>query len=145
MSKYDIESAKGLLILSPQPRRVFPFYSANRGDALDRAIEEENKATNDFMILDHVEGYDELPIKTQIYFRTAIQTWDADFYFKVDDDVFVSLGKRQVEHVWRCVLPSAGLRIAAFHFRRGCRAAWTDHFGLMTCQERIVLEYQGNH
>jgi hypothetical protein len=86
------------------------FCSANRGDALDRAIEEENKATNDFMILDHVEGYDELPIKTQIYFRTAIQTWDADFYFKVDDDVFVSLGKGRVEHVWRRFFGSALLR-----------------------------------
>lgn len=102
---------------------------------MDRAIEEENKATNDFMILDHVEGYDELPMKTQIYFRTAIQTWDADFYFKVDDDVFVSLGKRRVEHVWRRFFPSAGLRIAAFHLRRGCRAAWTDHFGLMIRHE----------
>lgn len=69
--------------------------SANRGDSLDRQVEEENRETQDFMILDHVEGYDELPIKTQIYFRTAIQTWDADFYFKVDDDVFISLGERQ--------------------------------------------------
>lgn len=69
--------------------------SANRGDSLDRQIEEENAATQDFFILDHVEGYDELPDKTQIYFRTAIQTWDADFYFKVDDDVFINLGEHR--------------------------------------------------
>lgn len=40
----------------------------------------------------HVEGYHELSLKTQIYFSTAAAKWDADFYIKVDDDVHVNLG-----------------------------------------------------
>ena len=41
---------------------------------------------------DHVEGYLELSAKTKIYFATAVATWDADFYVKVDDDVHVNIG-----------------------------------------------------
>lgn len=41
---------------------------------------------------DHVEGYRELSIKTQIYFSTAVAKWDAEFYIEVDDDVHVNIG-----------------------------------------------------
>lgn len=40
----------------------------------------------------HLEGYQTLSLKTQIYFSTAVAKWDADFYIKVDDDVHVNLG-----------------------------------------------------
>lgn len=43
---------------------------------------------------DHVEGYLELSAKTKTYFATAVATWDADFYVKVDDDVHVNIGKQ---------------------------------------------------
>lgn len=41
---------------------------------------------------DHVEAYDELPKKTKNFFATSVQRWVADFYVKVDDDVFVDIG-----------------------------------------------------
>ncbi|KAI3467999.1 hypothetical protein Pfo_024662 [Paulownia fortunei] len=62
--------------------------SANRGDSLDRNIDEENRAMKDFLILDnHEEAQEELPKKAKFFFSTAVQMWDADFYVKVDDNV----------------------------------------------------------
>ena len=66
--------------------------SATPGGALDRAVDAEAAATGDFLRLGHVEGYHELSGKTRAYFATAVATWDADFYVKVDDDVHVNLG-----------------------------------------------------
>lgn len=43
---------------------------------------------------EHVEGYLELSAKTKTYFATAVTTWDADFYIKVDDDVHVNIGEK---------------------------------------------------
>lgn len=42
---------------------------------------------------EHVEGYLELSAKTRTYFATAVATWDAEFYIKVDDDVHVNIGE----------------------------------------------------
>lgn len=68
--------------------------SANRGDVLDKAIDEENVVTKDFLILeDHEEGYDELPKKTKLFFSMAIARWDADFFLKIDDDVYINLDR----------------------------------------------------
>ena len=39
-----------------------------------------------------MEGYHELSAKTKIFFSTAVATWDAEFYVKVDDDVHLNLG-----------------------------------------------------
>ncbi|KAG8381737.1 hypothetical protein BUALT_Bualt05G0003700 [Buddleja alternifolia] len=62
--------------------------SPNRGDSLDRNIDEENRAMKDFLILDrHEEAQEELPKKAKYFFSMAVQTWDADFYVKVDDNV----------------------------------------------------------
>ncbi|XP_028078821.1 beta-1,6-galactosyltransferase GALT31A-like [Camellia sinensis] len=58
---------------------------------LDRAIEAEDKKHGDLFRLDHVEGYLELSTKTKSYFATAVASWDADFYVKVDDDVHVNI------------------------------------------------------
>eukprot|EP00245_Coleochaete_scutata_P013586 TRINITY_DN557_c2_g2_i1.p1 TRINITY_DN557_c2_g2~~TRINITY_DN557_c2_g2_i1.p1 ORF type:complete len:371 (+),score=42.71 TRINITY_DN557_c2_g2_i1:105-1217(+) len=87
-SPEKLESLKRVVI------RFVVGHSANRGDSSDKLIEVENRLHNDFLILqDHVEGYDELPIKTQIYFSTIITLWDADFYLKVDDDVYVNVDR----------------------------------------------------
>ncbi|KAF8379907.1 hypothetical protein HHK36_027372 [Tetracentron sinense] len=67
-------------------------HSATPGGVLDRAIDAEDDQHQDFLRLNHVEGYHELSSKTQIYFSTAVTKWDADFYIKVDDDVHVNLG-----------------------------------------------------
>ncbi|KAL1353260.1 hypothetical protein HN51_017212 [Arachis hypogaea] len=66
--------------------------SANRGDSLDRNIDEENRSTKDFLILEgHEEAQEELPKKAKIFFSTAVQNWDADFYVKVDDSIDIDL------------------------------------------------------
>lgn len=66
--------------------------SANRGDSSDREIDAESRQTNDFIILDeHVEASEEHPKKTKLFFAHAADTWDADFYVKVNDDVYVNI------------------------------------------------------
>ncbi|XP_047340259.1 beta-1,6-galactosyltransferase GALT31A-like [Impatiens glandulifera] len=81
-----LEKEKGIII------RFVIGHSASPGGVLDRAIEAEVKQHQDFLPLNHIEGYHELSSKTQIYFSTASSQWDADFYVKVDDDVHVNLG-----------------------------------------------------
>ncbi|XP_020238641.1 hydroxyproline O-galactosyltransferase HPGT3 [Cajanus cajan] len=66
--------------------------SANRGDSLDRNIDEENRSTKDFLILEgHEEAQEELPKKVKTFFSTAVQNWDADFYVKVEDSIDIDL------------------------------------------------------
>lgn len=66
--------------------------SPNRGDSLDRNIDEENRSTKDFLILEgHEEAQEELPKKAKMFFSTAVQNWDADFYVKVDDSIDIDL------------------------------------------------------
>ncbi|XP_057776503.1 hydroxyproline O-galactosyltransferase HPGT3-like isoform X2 [Salvia miltiorrhiza] len=66
--------------------------SPNRGDTLDRNIDEENRTKKDFLILDnHEEADEELPKKAKFFFSAAVQMWDAEFYIKVDDNVDLQL------------------------------------------------------
>ncbi|GLT85300.1 hypothetical protein SLE2022_034930 [Rubroshorea leprosula] len=66
--------------------------SANRGDSLDRNIDEENRVTKDFLFLEgHEEAQEELPKKAKYFFITAFQNWDAEFYVKVDDNIDIDL------------------------------------------------------
>ncbi|MFQ6659147.1 hypothetical protein Gotur_028149 [Gossypium turneri] len=84
--------------------------SADREDSLDRSIDDENRQTNDFIILvsqqntpyasitfrsrskaDQVEAPGELPKKVKMFFALAADKWDADFYAKVNDDVYVNI------------------------------------------------------
>ncbi|XVF09995.1 hypothetical protein REPUB_Repub07fG0146100 [Reevesia pubescens] len=65
--------------------------SANRGDSLDMGIDDENRQTNDFIILDQVEAPGELPKKAKMFFALAADRWDAEFYAKVNDDVYVNI------------------------------------------------------
>ncbi|KAF8404191.1 hypothetical protein HHK36_009074 [Tetracentron sinense] len=67
-------------------------HSATSNSILDRAIDSEEAQHNDFLRLEHVEGYHELSAKTKTFFSAAVAKWDADFYVKVDDDVHVNLG-----------------------------------------------------
>jgi hypothetical protein len=67
--------------------------SPNRGDSLDRNINEESRKTNDFLILEsHEEAAEELPSKVKFFFSAAIEAWDAEFYVKVDDNINLDLG-----------------------------------------------------
>ncbi|KAK9147325.1 hypothetical protein Scep_006082 [Stephania cephalantha] len=81
-----LEDEKGIIV------RFVIGRSANRGDSLDRSIADENRQTNDFIILDdHVEAPEEAPKKTKLFFSYAADNWDAEFFAKVNDDVFVNI------------------------------------------------------
>ncbi|KAI4295901.1 hypothetical protein L6164_035897 [Bauhinia variegata] len=80
-----LEEEKGIII------RFVIGHSSTSGGILDKAIEAEERLHDDFMRLNHVEGYLELSAKTKAYFSTAVALWDAEFYIKVDDDVHVNL------------------------------------------------------
>ncbi|PSS04421.1 Hydroxyproline O-galactosyltransferase [Actinidia chinensis var. chinensis] len=81
-----MEDQKGIIV------RFVIGRSANHGDSLDRGIDSENKQMNDFIILEnHVEAPEELPKKTKLFFAHASERWDAEFYAKVHDDVYVNI------------------------------------------------------
>ncbi|CAI0408247.1 unnamed protein product [Linum tenue] len=82
----QLEREKGIVI------RFMIGHSATSNSILDRAIDSEDAQHQDFLRLEHVEGYHELSAKTKIFFSTAVAKWDAEFYVKVDDDVHVNLG-----------------------------------------------------
>ncbi|KMZ56773.1 Glycosyltransferase, family GT31 [Zostera marina] len=82
----QLEQEKGIVV------RFMIGHSATSNSILDRAIDAEEAHHNDFLRLEHVEGYHELSAKTKIFFTTAVAMWDAEFYVKVDDDVHVNLG-----------------------------------------------------
>ncbi|KAJ6819738.1 beta-1,3-galactosyltransferase 7-like [Iris pallida] len=81
-----LEREKGIVV------RFMIGHSATSNSILDRAIDSEEAQHNDFIRLEHVEGYHELSAKTKTFFSTAVSQWDAEFYVKVDDDVHVNLG-----------------------------------------------------
>ncbi|GFY83007.1 Galactosyltransferase family protein [Actinidia rufa] len=81
-----MEDQKGIIV------RFVIGRSTNHGDSLDRGIDSENKQMNDFIILEnHVEAPEELPKKTKLFFAHVSEKWDAEFYAKVNDDVYVNI------------------------------------------------------
>jgi hydroxyproline O-galactosyltransferase HPGT len=41
---------------------------------------------------DHIESDEELPTKTKSFFANAAGTFDAAFYAKVNDDIYINVG-----------------------------------------------------
>lgn len=81
-----MESEKGIVA------RFVIGRSANRGDSLDRSIDNENRQTNDFIILDnHMEASDQVPKKAKLFFAHAADKWDAEYYAKVNDNIYVNI------------------------------------------------------
>lgn len=39
-----------------------------------------------------MEASEEHPKKTKLFFMHAVENWDAEFYAKVNDDVYVKMG-----------------------------------------------------
>ncbi|XP_051128771.1 probable beta-1,3-galactosyltransferase 8 [Andrographis paniculata] len=88
-----LEKEKGVVIRFVIGRSATAGSSGpGAGGVLDRAIDAEDAEHKDFLRLSHVEGYHELSTKTRLFFSTAVDIWDAEFYVKVDDDVHVNLG-----------------------------------------------------
>lgn len=93
--KKRMHAGEQLKKLEKEKRVVMRFvigHSATPGGVLDRAIDAEDAENQDFLRLNHVEGYHELSTKTRLFFSKAVAMWDAEFYVKVDDDVHVNLG-----------------------------------------------------
>ncbi|KAL6646602.1 hypothetical protein ACP70R_015679 [Stipagrostis hirtigluma subsp. patula] len=89
-----LEEEKGIVV------RFIVGRSANRGDTFDREIDDENRSTKDFLILDdHIESDEELPTKTKSFFANAAETFDAAFYAKVNDDIYINLPLNRT-HKW---------------------------------------------
>ncbi|ONM04733.1 Hydroxyproline O-galactosyltransferase HPGT1 [Zea mays] len=81
-----LEEEKGIVV------RFVVGRSANRGDTFDREIDDENRSTKDFLILDdHIESDEELPKKTKSFFANAAETFNAAFYAKVNDDIYINV------------------------------------------------------
>lgn len=41
----------------------------------------------------HIEAPEDVSKKIKLFFSHAADTWDAEFYAKVNDDIYVNLGK----------------------------------------------------
>ncbi|KAH0648867.1 hypothetical protein KY285_034115 [Solanum tuberosum] len=85
-ARKKLEEEKGIVI------RFVIGRSLNRGDSSDRAIDDESRNSDDFIILnDLVESPQEQSKKTKSFFAHAVEHWDAEFYAKVNDNVYVNL------------------------------------------------------
>ncbi|KAK6128407.1 hypothetical protein DH2020_037843 [Rehmannia glutinosa] len=88
-----LEQEKGIVV------RFMIGHSATSNSILDRAIDSEDAHHNDFLRLEHVEGYHELSAKTKSFFSTAVGKWDAEFYVKVTT-MFMSVKYHEPEY-WK--------------------------------------------
>ncbi|KAJ4823805.1 Hydroxyproline O-galactosyltransferase HPGT1 [Turnera subulata] len=81
-----LEEERGIVV------RFVIGRSPNRGDSLDKAIDKENQQHEDFIILDgQVEANEEHPKKSKLFFTHAVENWEAEFYAKVNDDVYINI------------------------------------------------------
>lgn len=90
-----MESGRALKMMEDR-KGIIPRFvigrSSSRGDNLDRSIDSENKQTNDFLILEnHVEAPEDHPKKMKLFFALAAENWEADFFAKANDDVYVNI------------------------------------------------------
>ena len=65
--------------------------SEQKDDPDELRIQEEIKAYGDILRLDMVDTYADLSLKTLKMFSVLPAKYDADFYFKIDDDVAVNV------------------------------------------------------
>uniref|UniRef100_A0A1J3D3N0 Hexosyltransferase n=1 Tax=Noccaea caerulescens TaxID=107243 RepID=A0A1J3D3N0_NOCCA len=66
--------------------------SANKGDSMDKSIDAESSQTDDFIILDNVvEAPEEASKKVKLFFAYAADRWDAQFYAKANDNIYVNI------------------------------------------------------
>lgn len=80
-SLLNLEQATGL---------AFRFVIGRTKDAQKMAeLEKEMEKYTDFMLIDVEEEYHKLPYKTLSFFKAAYALFDADFYVKADDDIYL--------------------------------------------------------
>ncbi|CAA7036856.1 unnamed protein product [Microthlaspi erraticum] len=79
-----------LLRLEQATGLAFRFVIGRSKDAKKMAdLEEEIKKYRDFVILDVEEEYLRLPYKTLAFFKAAYKLFEADYYVKADDDIYL--------------------------------------------------------
>lgn len=65
--------------------------SEQKDDPDELRIQQEIAKYNDILRLDLVDTYNDLSLKTLKMFSVLPAKYDADFYFKIDDDVAVNV------------------------------------------------------
>ncbi|XP_057477916.1 probable beta-1,3-galactosyltransferase 12 [Actinidia eriantha] len=80
----------GLLRLEHATGLAFRFVMGRSKDAKKMAeLKKEVEQYKDFMLMDVEEEYQKLPYKTLAYFKAAIELFDAEYYVKADDDIYL--------------------------------------------------------
>ncbi|GLJ38607.1 hypothetical protein SUGI_0787180 [Cryptomeria japonica] len=80
----------GLLRLEEMTGLAFRFVIGQKNDATKmRELESEIKKYNDFLRVDTEEDYHKLQYKTLAFFKAAFRLFDADYYVKADDDIYL--------------------------------------------------------
>ncbi|XP_050219650.1 probable beta-1,3-galactosyltransferase 12 [Mercurialis annua] len=80
----------GLLRLEQATGLAFRFVIGRSKDAKKMAeLEKEIEKYRDFMLIDVEEEYLRLPYKTLAYFKAAYKLFEADYYVKADDDIYL--------------------------------------------------------
>ncbi|KAJ4952999.1 hypothetical protein NE237_029831 [Protea cynaroides] len=79
-----------LLRLEQATGLAFRFVIGRSKDAKKMAdLEKEIEKYNDFMLIDVEEEYLKLPYKTLAFFKAAFDLFEADYYVKADDDIYL--------------------------------------------------------
>ncbi|KAM7277995.1 hypothetical protein ACFE04_005129 [Oxalis oulophora] len=80
----------GLKRLEEATGLAFRFVIGKTNDKSKMSeLENEIAAYDDFMLLDIEEEYSKLPYKTLAFFKAAYSLFDAEFYVKADDDIYL--------------------------------------------------------
>ncbi|KAK8509215.1 hypothetical protein V6N12_018301 [Hibiscus sabdariffa] len=89
---------EGLLRLEQATGLGFRFVIGKSKDAKKMTmLEKEIEQYRDFMLIDVEEEYLKLPYKTLAFFKAALKLFEADYYVKADDDIYLRPGKSQSE------------------------------------------------
>ncbi|KAF8406889.1 hypothetical protein HHK36_006010 [Tetracentron sinense] len=79
-----------LLRLEQATSLAFRFVIGRSKDAKKMAnLQKEVEKYNDFMLIDVEEEYLKLPYKTLAFFKAAFDLFEADYYVKADDDIYL--------------------------------------------------------
>ncbi|XP_078428235.1 putative beta-1,3-galactosyltransferase 14 [Wolffia australiana] len=80
----------GLLRLENATGLVFRFVIGRTDDSYKMAaLRKEVSEFDDFMLINIEERYSNLPYKTLAFFKAAYHLYDAKFYVKADDDIYL--------------------------------------------------------
>ncbi|KAL2483567.1 putative beta-1 [Forsythia ovata] len=81
---------QGLQRLEESTGLAFRFVIGRTGDKSKMSdLRKEIAEYDDFLLLDIEEEYSKLPYKTLAFFKAAYALFDADFYVKADDDIYL--------------------------------------------------------